>query len=63
MLPVSAVLVLVCTFAGRSAVLAAGCVAAVTVAVGVTLTARRNAADRREAVHGEAARREGASGA
>ncbi|MBH1935340.1 low temperature requirement protein A [Streptomyces sp. AV19] len=46
-LPVSAVLVLACTFGGRWAVLAAGCVAAVTVAVGVTLTARTG--DRRAA--------------
>ncbi len=39
-LPTSAVLVLACTFAGRWAVLAAGAVAAATVVVGVTLTAR-----------------------
>ncbi|MEU7165175.1 low temperature requirement protein A [Streptomyces morookaense] len=42
-LPVSAVLVLLCTFAGNRAVLAAGLVAAATVVVGVTLTARRAA--------------------
>ncbi|KNB50267.1 low temperature requirement protein A [Streptomyces caatingaensis] len=51
-LPVSAVLVLACTFAARWAVLAAGCVAAVTVAVGVTLTARSDTADRRAAEGG-----------
>jgi low temperature requirement protein LtrA len=39
-LPVSAVLVLVSTFAGRFAVLVAGLVAAAAVAVGVTLTRR-----------------------
>ncbi|MFI6879222.1 low temperature requirement protein A [Streptomyces sp. NPDC050400] len=39
-LPVSAVLMLGCTFAGSWAVLAAGIVAALTVAVGVTLSAR-----------------------
>ncbi|MEV3859556.1 low temperature requirement protein A [Streptomyces sp. NPDC050095] len=39
-LPVSALLVLGCTFAGHRAVLAAGVVAALTVAVGVTLSAR-----------------------
>ncbi|WP_310726517.1 low temperature requirement protein A [Streptomyces sp. N2A] len=43
-LPVSAVLVLVCTFAGRWAVLAAGLVASAAVAVGVTLTARQGTA-------------------
>ncbi|WP_030413363.1 low temperature requirement protein A [Streptomyces sp. NRRL S-1448] len=43
-LPVSSVLVLVCTFAGRWAVLAAGLVASATVAVGVTLTARQGTA-------------------
>src|SRR5207244_2959215 len=43
-LPVSAVLVLACTFAGRWAVPAAGLVAAVTVAVGVTLTTRQGTA-------------------
>ncbi|MGW1201129.1 low temperature requirement protein A [Streptomyces sp. NPDC002536] len=42
-LPVSAVLVLLCTFAGGKAVLAAGLVAAATVVVGVTLTTRRAA--------------------
>ncbi|MEV6673888.1 low temperature requirement protein A [Streptomyces sp. NPDC051162] len=46
-LPVSAVLVLACTFAGHAAVLLAGVVAAATVAVGVFLTTRRTA---REAV-------------
>ncbi|MFJ8825627.1 low temperature requirement protein A [Streptomyces sp. NPDC102467] len=39
-LPVSALLVLVCTFAGHWAVFAAGLVTALTVAVGVTLSAR-----------------------
>ncbi|MET9642132.1 low temperature requirement protein A [Streptomyces syringium] len=39
-LPVSAVLVLVCTFAGRAAVLYTGLVATLTVAVGVTLVER-----------------------
>ncbi|MBC2876034.1 MULTISPECIES: low temperature requirement protein A [Streptomyces] len=39
-LPVSALLVLACTFAGRWAVLLAGAVATATVTVGVTLTAR-----------------------
>ncbi|MGW0120952.1 low temperature requirement protein A [Streptomyces sp. NPDC003327] len=39
-LPVSAFAILMCSFAGRWAVLAAGLVAAATVAVGVTLTAR-----------------------
>ncbi|MFJ9414584.1 low temperature requirement protein A [Streptomyces sp. NPDC101227] len=43
-LPVSSVLVLACTFAGGFAVLSAGVVASVTVAVGVTLTARQGAA-------------------
>ncbi|MEV0368345.1 low temperature requirement protein A [Streptomyces sp. NPDC050636] len=43
-LPVSSVLVLACTFAGHWAVLAAGLVASVTVAVGVTLTARQGTA-------------------
>ncbi|WP_189305431.1 low temperature requirement protein A [Streptomyces albospinus] len=43
-LPVSAVLVLACTFAGHGAVPAAGLVAAATVAVGVTLTARQGTA-------------------
>lgn len=40
-LPVSAVATLACTFAGHGAVLAAGLVAAATVAVGVTLSGRR----------------------
>ncbi|MGA5129434.1 low temperature requirement protein A [Streptomyces olivoreticuli] len=44
-LPVSAVLVLACTFAGHAAVLLAGVVATATVAVGVTLTSRRAAAE------------------
>ncbi|MEW2526176.1 low temperature requirement protein A [Streptomyces sp. NPDC047071] len=39
-LPVTAVVILACTFAGRWAVLAAGVVAALAVAVGVTLTTR-----------------------
>ncbi|MFC9395859.1 low temperature requirement protein A [Streptomyces sp. NPDC057027] len=39
-LPVASFAILMCSFAGRWAVLAAGIVAAVTVAVGVTLTAR-----------------------
>lgn len=39
-LPVSALAILGCTFAGRWAVLAAGIVAALTVVVGVTLTSR-----------------------
>ncbi|WHM38289.1 low temperature requirement protein A [Streptomyces sp. BPTC-684] len=39
-LPVSAVAILACTFAGHGAVLAAGLVAAATVAVGVTLSRR-----------------------
>ncbi|MET8473240.1 low temperature requirement protein A [Streptomyces sp. NPDC006422] len=39
-LPISAVLVLACTFAGHWAVLAAGIVTALTVAVGVTLSSR-----------------------
>ncbi|UQA97940.1 low temperature requirement protein A [Streptomyces halobius] len=43
-LPVSSVLVLACTFAGDWAVPAAGLVAAVTVTVGVTLTARQGMA-------------------
>ncbi|BDM66624.1 membrane protein [Streptomyces nigrescens] len=43
-LPVSSVLVLACTFAGRWAVFAAGLVASATVAVGVTLTARQGTA-------------------
>ncbi|MFJ3586299.1 low temperature requirement protein A [Streptomyces sp. NPDC090127] len=42
-LPVSALAILMCTFAGRWAVLAAGLVAAATVAVGVTLAARNPA--------------------
>ncbi|MEX2973053.1 low temperature requirement protein A [Streptomyces sp. C184] len=43
-LPVSALLVLACTFAGRAAVPAAGLVAAATVAVGVHLTSRQDTA-------------------
>ncbi|WP_407552279.1 low temperature requirement protein A [Streptomyces sp. Pv4-95] len=43
-LPVSSVLILACTFAGHWAVLAAGLVASVTVAVGATLTARQGTA-------------------
>ncbi|MFF0625804.1 low temperature requirement protein A [Streptomyces sp. NPDC004296] len=43
-LPVAAALVLACTFAGSAAVPAAGLVAALTVAVGVTLTARQGTA-------------------
>ncbi|MEU6958257.1 low temperature requirement protein A [Streptomyces chrestomyceticus] len=43
-LPVSSVLVLICTFAGHAAVLLAGLVASLTVAVGVTLTARQGQA-------------------
>ncbi|WP_274915220.1 low temperature requirement protein A [Streptomyces sp. WZ-12] len=43
-LPVSAALVLLCTFAGDAAVPAAGVVAALTVAMGVTLTARQGTA-------------------
>ncbi|MGA5068039.1 low temperature requirement protein A [Streptomyces exfoliatus] len=39
-LPVSALLILLCSFAGHWAVLCAGLVAAATVAVGVTLTSR-----------------------
>jgi low temperature requirement protein LtrA len=39
-LPVSALAVLVCTFAGHWTVFAAGCTTAATVAVGTTLTAR-----------------------
>ncbi|MEU9862829.1 low temperature requirement protein A [Streptomyces sp. NPDC047971] len=42
-LPVSALAILMCTFAGRWAVLVAGLVAAATVAVGVTLAARNPA--------------------
>lgn len=42
-LPVSSLAILMCSFAGRWAVLAAGVVAAATVAVGVTLTARNPA--------------------
>ncbi|MEU2656504.1 low temperature requirement protein A [Streptomyces sp. NPDC007325] len=42
-LPVSALAILMCSFAGRWAVFAAGLVAAATVAVGVTLTARNPA--------------------
>ncbi|CAM5241186.1 low temperature requirement protein A [Streptomyces narbonensis] len=42
-LPVSSLAILLCTFAGRWAVLAAGLVAAATVATGVTLTARNPA--------------------
>ncbi|MEU2790132.1 low temperature requirement protein A [Streptomyces sp. NPDC007100] len=43
-LPVSAVLVLACTFAGHAAVLLTGLVASATVAVGATLTARQGQA-------------------
>ncbi|WP_244943540.1 low temperature requirement protein A [Streptomyces inhibens] len=43
-LPVSSLLVLACTFAGRGAVLASGLVASATVAVGVTLTSRQGTA-------------------
>ncbi|WP_328732363.1 low temperature requirement protein A [Streptomyces caniferus] len=43
-LPVSSLLVLVCTFAGRWAVLAAGLVACGTVAVGAALTSRQGTA-------------------
>ncbi|ARF55769.1 low temperature requirement protein A [Streptomyces gilvosporeus] len=43
-LPVSSVAVLACTFAGQLAVLAAGLVAAATVAMGATLTARQGTA-------------------
>ncbi|MFB1044089.1 low temperature requirement protein A [Streptomyces chrestomyceticus] len=43
-LPASSVLVLICTFAGHAAVLLAGLVASLTVAVGVTLTARQGQA-------------------
>ncbi|GAU68701.1 hypothetical protein SSP35_08_01950 [Streptomyces sp. NBRC 110611] len=43
-LPVSSVLILACTAAGRWAVLSAGLVAAATVAAGVTLTARQGPA-------------------
>ncbi|MFH9423645.1 low temperature requirement protein A [Streptomyces sp. NPDC017529] len=43
-LPVSAVLVLSCTFAGNAAVLLTGLVASATVAVGATLTARQGQA-------------------
>ncbi|WP_414932980.1 low temperature requirement protein A [Streptomyces chrestomyceticus] len=43
-LPVSSVLVLACTFAGHAAVLLAGLVASLTVAAGVTLTARQGQA-------------------
>ncbi|MFI2237044.1 low temperature requirement protein A [Streptomyces chrestomyceticus] len=43
-LPVSSVLVLASTFAGHAAVLPAGLVASLTVAVGVTLTARQGQA-------------------
>ncbi|WP_307805910.1 low temperature requirement protein A [Streptomyces chrestomyceticus] len=43
-LPVSSVLVLACTSAGHAAVLLAGLVASLTVAVGVTLTARQGQA-------------------
>ncbi|MEU3428462.1 low temperature requirement protein A [Streptomyces gardneri] len=42
-LPVASLAILLCTFAGRWAVLAAGLVAAATVATGVTLTARNPA--------------------
>ncbi|MFI8425503.1 low temperature requirement protein A [Streptomyces sp. NPDC085479] len=42
-LPVSTLAILMCSFAGRWAVFAAGLVAAATVAVGVTLTARNPA--------------------
>ncbi|WP_329553460.1 low temperature requirement protein A [Streptomyces sp. NBC_00696] len=44
-LPVAALLVICCTFLGHWAVLAAGIVSALTVAVGVTLTARMAAAE------------------
>ena len=44
MLPVSSLAVLACTFAGHWAVLAAGLVASVTVAIGVALTTRQGAA-------------------
>ena len=40
-LPVAALVILLCTFAGRAAVPLAGGVAALTVAVGVTLKRRR----------------------
>ncbi|WP_327226139.1 low temperature requirement protein A [Streptomyces platensis] len=43
-LPVSALLVLACTFAGHGAVLATGLVASATVAVGVTLASRQGTA-------------------
>ncbi|MGP8301233.1 low temperature requirement protein A [Streptomyces inhibens] len=43
-LPVSSLLVLACTFAGRGAVLATGLVASATVAVGVILTGRQGTA-------------------
>lgn len=45
-LPVTALLVIVCTFLGRWAVLGAGIVAALAVATGVTLTARMVARER-----------------
>ncbi|MEW1654498.1 MULTISPECIES: hypothetical protein [unclassified Streptomyces] len=47
-LPVAAALILVRTAAGHAAVPAAGAVAAATVAVGVTLTARQGAAPEEE---------------
>ncbi|MDX3750634.1 low temperature requirement protein A [Streptomyces sp. AK08-02] len=46
-LPCAALLVIVCTFLGDWAVLAAGLVSALTVATGVTLTARTAAGERR----------------
>jgi len=45
-LPTTALLVIVCTFLGDWAVLAAGLVSALAVAAGVTLAARRGVGER-----------------
>jgi low temperature requirement protein LtrA len=55
-LPVSALAILMCTFAGRWAVLAAGLVGAATVAVGVTLASRAPASHGSGPGHGPNAR-------
>ncbi|MDH6222315.1 low temperature requirement protein A [Streptomyces pseudovenezuelae] len=53
-LPTAALLVILCTFLGDWAVLAAGIVSALTVVTGVTLTARMVAGERRAGGTGEA---------
>ncbi|MDX3576044.1 low temperature requirement protein A [Streptomyces sp. FL07-04A] len=55
-LPVTALLVICCTFLGEWAVLAAGLVAALAVATGTTLTARTPAREPRKAGQSEASR-------